>query len=200
MNKVISPRGRFGWNERETQVLWEEVRGCNQGGEPLRAAFDRIALRTGRKANSIRNHYYATIKSENAPEDLCIKRAAPFVPFDEGEVESLLRSVLVAQGSGRSVRACVMELAGGDKTMALRLQNKYRSLLKNHPERILKTVDELKASGLPAVDPYRKQRSLPRRSQRGQAADTKLLKSLRQADADTAIKILCAIADVLEQE
>ncbi|MDR2514837.1 MAG: hypothetical protein LBD02_06465 [Christensenellaceae bacterium] len=200
MKQQSISRGRFGWNEEEIEALWEEVRLCNEGNEPLRNAFDRTASRTGRKANSIRNHYYATLKAQEAPEDLCIKRATPFVPFEQDEVRNLLKNVLVAQGQGQSVRACVTRLGGGNKTLALRLQNKYRSLLKSHPELIRETVEELHQGGFPAIDPYRKQRSLPRpRVRPRDGVEAELIDRLRAADSGAALKIVQAIADALER-
>ena len=58
----------------------------------------------------------------------------------------------------------VASLSGGDRALALRLQNKYRALLKSHPDRVTAMVQTLQQEGLPCVDPYRRLRSLPRQS------------------------------------
>ena len=55
MSQVMPLPSRSGWNPEETAQLWQEVRACNSSGQPLRAAFERMAARTGRKSNSIRN-------------------------------------------------------------------------------------------------------------------------------------------------
>ena len=112
----------------------------------------------------MRNYYYAAVKAGDAPGDVPTGRAAPFTPFTSEEIDALLRSVLTAQGQGVSVRACVASLSGGDRALALRLQNKYRALLKSHPDRVMAMVQTLQQEGLPCVDPYRKLRSLPRQS------------------------------------
>ena len=54
MSQVMPLPSRSGWNPEETAQLWQEVRACNSSGQPLRAAFERMAARTGRKSNSIR--------------------------------------------------------------------------------------------------------------------------------------------------
>ncbi len=199
MKQAQSPRGRLGWNEQEQSVLWEEVRACATAGKPLRAAFESTAQRTGRKANSIRNHYYASLKGREAPQDLAQRRAAPFVPFSEEETDALIREVLKAQGSGQSVRACVLLMAEGDKTLALRLQNKYRSLLKSHEDRVRAAMEELKAAGLPCVDPYRRGRSLPRQARPHRPLTLEgLPELLRRLDGESAKAVLRAMADALQ--
>lgn len=199
MKQAQSLKGRVGWDEREQSVLWEEVRACNAQGRPLRAAFENTAQKTGRKANSIRNHYYAVLKEQGAPEDLRLKRAVPFTPFTQEESEALIRHVLQAQGQGQSVRACVLELSKGDKTQALRLQNKYRSLLKSHAERVRAVAAELERQGLPFADPYSRKRSLPRHGRpRKDAAQDALPDLLRRMDGDAARQLLCAVADALQ--
>jgi len=161
MSQVISIASHNGWSAEETAQLWQEVRTCTSDSLPLRVAFDNMAVKTGRKSNSIRNHYYAAIKSGEAPNDVPTGRAAPFVPFSDEEIDSLLRSILTAQGQGISVRACVSSLSGGNRALALRLQNKYRALLKSHPDRVMHIVRALQEEGLPVIDPYRRMRALP---------------------------------------
>jgi hypothetical protein len=164
MSEVIQLSTHNGWSDEETALLWQEVRACSTQGQPLRVAFDKMAALTGRKANSIRNYYYAAIKSGEVPGDVPTGRAMPFTPFSADEIDSLLREVLMAQGRGISVRACVTALGGGDRAVALRLQNKYRALLKSHPDRVMMVVKALQEEGQPCVDPFRKMRSLPRES------------------------------------
>lgn len=178
MSQVIPLSTHNGWSPKETALLWQEVRSCTAVGQPLRVAFDKLAERTGRKSNSIRNYYYAAVKSGGAPKDVPTGRAVPFTPFTEEEIADLLRKVLIAQGQGVSVRACVTSLSAGDRSLALRLQNKYRALLKAHPDRVMAVVQQLQAEGQPCVDPYRKLRSLPRESQLHKAPADHLVRHL----------------------
>ena len=141
-------RQRCGWQKEEEQILWEEIAKAAGSGQALKSAFDAVALKTGRKAGSIRNFYYISVKNGAAPADLPVKRALPFVPFEQDELHELVRAVLIGRTQGKSVRACVGELSRGDRTLALRYQNKYRSILKTRPEYIRCVMDELAAQGV----------------------------------------------------
>lgn len=142
---------RTGWREEETQLLWNQVRRASQQGAPLREVFESVAAALGRKPNSIRNYYYAQLKEKNEPE---LKRALPFEPFSDDEVRALVRTILQKKGEGMSVRACVTEMAGGNRALMLRYQNKYRSTLRARPELIHEIMGELSREGLPCADPY----------------------------------------------
>ena len=147
-----APRAtRAGWREEETQLLWRQVRAASEQGAPLREVFESVAAQLGRKPNSIRNYYYAQLKERDEP---ALKRALPFETFTDGEVRTLVRTVLQKKGEGMSVRACVTEMAGGDKSLMLRYQNKYRSTLRARPELIREVMEELESEGLPCADPY----------------------------------------------
>ena len=104
----------------------------------------------GRKPNSVRNYYYMQLRGQG---DASIRRAAPFETFTQEQVHALLRQVLQAKGEGQSVRACVTAMAGGDRAMMLRYQNKYRAILRKHPEMIRQVCRELAAEKLPFADP-----------------------------------------------
>ena len=147
-----APRAaRTGWREEETQLLWRQVHAASEQGAPLREVFESVAAQLGRKPNSIRNYYYAQLKEHDEP---ALKRALPFETFSEDEVRALVRTVLQKKGEGMSVRACVTEMAGGDKSLILRYQNKYRSTLRARPELIREIMDELTGEGLPCANPY----------------------------------------------
>jgi len=53
-----------------------------------------------------------------------------------------------------SVRACVRRLAGGDRTLMLRYQNKYRSTVRTRPEIVHRVMEQLARDGVPYVSPY----------------------------------------------
>ena len=133
-----------GWSESESSLLWETADEAQQQGLPLKQVFERIAERTGRRPNSIRNYYYAQVRQREGGE----RRSARFVPFTEPEVEGLVEKVLKARAKGQSVRACLTELSGGDHRLMLRYQNKYRSVLKNRPDLIEQVAARLKEEGV----------------------------------------------------
>lgn len=137
------PKG--GWKQEEIDLLFSAVQNAADSGRPLRDVFADVGQQLSRKPNSIRNFYYARVRE--MPE--LAARQAPFRSFSDEELHQLLRHVLISRGQGQSVRACVTQLAGGDRAGMLRYQNKYRSILKNKPEMLMEVAEELRAEGLP---------------------------------------------------
>ncbi len=146
---------RLGWSAQEDALLFEAVRIAREAGAPLKAVFDDVAERTGRRPNSIRNYYYARVKQENG-ENAQLQHNPAFVPFTDEEIRHLLTTVLGAQARGVSVRACTLEMGDGDNRAMLRYQNKYRSLLKSNPALVRRIAKELKDQGQPSFDPFEK--------------------------------------------
>ena len=136
---------RMGWSDAEEKLLWETAEEAQDKGLPLKAVFEHIADRTGRKPNSIRNYYYQQVRERDADRP----HAARFTPFTQNEVDDLMRQVLTAVGQGQSVRACLSRISGGDHSRMLRYQNKYRTVLKHRPEMIEAVREELRREGLP---------------------------------------------------
>lgn len=58
----------------------------------------------------------------------------------------MLEAVLAERKKGLSVRRAIMNVSAGDEKLMLRMQNKYRNLLKKQPERIAKAAE---AAGIP---------------------------------------------------
>ena len=146
MESQVRTRTRAGWQEDETTRLFTAVKEASATGAPLRSVFESLSDDLGRKPNSIRNYYYACLRQK---PDAAFLRAAPFATFTPEETHQLLRQVLMAKGQGISVRACVMDMAGGDHSRMLRYQNKYRTLLKHRPEMLEAVREELRREGLP---------------------------------------------------
>lgn len=139
-----------GWKAEETEMLAQAAHKAHEQGASLRSVFEDIGMQLGRKPNSVRNYYYMQLR-ENG--DFSVRRADPFVLFEEEEVEGLVRQVILAQSRGESVRSCVMALSGGDKTVMLRYQNKYRSVLRKKPEMIRRICEELEREGVQCINP-----------------------------------------------
>ena len=155
MSQATSPRPirgpHGGWQKQEIDALQRSIDEANASGQSLRSVFERMGRELGRKPNSIRNFYYAQVRSheEGAPA-----RALPFETFTQDEVERLIEDVLTARAQGMSVRACVRSLAGGDRTRMLRYQNKYRSTIRTRPELVSRVMKRLSDEGRPFVSPY----------------------------------------------
>ena len=140
MEQAISKTGRrAGWSENENRLLWETADEAQQQGLPLKAVFEQIAKQTGRRPNSIRNYYYAQVRSREDGQ----APAARFVPFTQPEVDWLMEQVLIARSEGQSVRSCLQKLSGGDHSLMLRYQNKYRAVIKTRPDYVRALVDRL---------------------------------------------------------
>lgn len=139
---------RSGWSEEENKLLWETADEAQGRGLPLKQVFERIAEQTGRRPNSIRNYYYAQVRQREGGSP-----AQRFVPFEEREVAELVERVLRARAEGRSVRACLQAMSGGDHSLMLRYQNKYRSVLKNRPELVEEIMERLKGEGVECPPP-----------------------------------------------
>lgn len=139
-------RMQIGWTPQENQRLLDAVREAKRRHAPLRTAFESVAKETNRRPNSVRNHYYTQLKDS-------VVSPPSFVPFTEEETEALLRDILCLKAEGFSVRAATQRLACGDTGRMLRLQNKYRSVLKSHPERITAMRQRLAEEGIVVPDP-----------------------------------------------
>ena len=150
MEQAFARAGRrSGWSEAENQLLWETAEEAQPQGLPLKVVFERIAEQTGRRPNSIRNYYYAQVR-EHGGED---QHPARFVPFTQQEVDWLMEQVLIARAAGQSVRACLQKLSGGDHSLMLRYQNKYRAGLKSRPEYVRELVEKLNEQGVDCEAP-----------------------------------------------
>ena len=173
MEQAIVARPRTGWNSEEEALLQRAVDRCRAAGEPLRAAFMEAARETGRRPNSVRNHYYSSSKTAEA--------APAFLPFSEEESLSLLKTVLLARSAGESVRSCTLRIAEGDTRRMLRYQNKYRALLKSRPALVDRARRELQAGGDPIFDPYAPTLPGPGRPR----------KASHERDTEVLIRTLC---------
>ncbi|MDR0841669.1 MAG: hypothetical protein LBN26_09880 [Christensenellaceae bacterium] len=166
---------RLGWSTGEEALLFTTIEAGRAENRPLKAVFEQVAGATGRKPNSVRNYYYTRVKQQDLAGGT--PHMGAFVPFTEAEVHLLLRTVLSAQASGISVRACTLSMGDDDNRAMLRYQNKYRSLLKTQPALVRAVAVELEAEGL-HFDPYASVRpsraGRPRRNEAaaGVAGDT----------------------------
>ena len=140
---MVRPGRRSGWSDAENRMLWETADEAQQQGLPLKAVFERIAEQTGRRPNSIRNYYYAQVRRQGGES-----HPARFVPFTQPEIDWLMEQVLVARAAGQSVRACLQKLSGGDHSLMLRYQNKYRAVVKSRSEYVRGLVEKLNEQGV----------------------------------------------------
>ncbi len=178
---------RTGWSDSENKLLWETADEAQQQGLPLKAVFEKIAKQTGRRPNSIRNYYYAQVRQHDNGQE----RPVRFVPFTQQEVDWLMEQVLVARSAGQSVRSCLQKLSGGDHSLMLRYQNKYRAVIKSRPEYVREMVERLNSEGVACETPQVNHRAKADLAESGGAL---VAEARRSGDAD-----LARACDVLTQ-
>lgn len=180
MEQVISKTSRrTGWSESENKLLWETADEAQQQGLPLKAVFEQIAQQTGRRPNSIRNYYYAQVRNREDGQ----AHAARFVPFTQPEVDWLMEQVLVARAEGQSVRSCLQKLSGGDHSLMLRYQNKYRAVIKSRPDYVRALVEKLNSEGVNCDTPQVNHRT---RSDLNASSEQMISEAQRAGDAELA--------------
>jgi len=177
---------RAGWSDSENKLLWETADEAQQQGLPLKAVFEQIARQTGRRPNSIRNYYYAQVRQHDGEA-----RPARFVPFTQQEVDWLMEQVLVARSAGQSVRSCLQKLSGGDHSLMLRYQNKYRAVIKSRPDYVKGLVDRLNEQGVACETPQVNHRA---RADLQESSGQLMAEARRSGDAE-----LARACDVLTQ-
>ena len=64
-----------------------------------------------------------------------------------------MEQVLVARSAGQSVRSCLQKLSGGDHSLMLRYQNKYRAVIKSRPDYVRQLVEKLNEQGVVCETP-----------------------------------------------
>lgn len=141
MNKIN------GYTKEEAESLVKYVCEGKGQGKTLTRIFDEYAKRTGRARGSVRNYYYALLKSSDDDRVKELLRgtelkAEAIKPFSEEETDRILKAILTQKSRGVSVRRAVLNLAEGDDKLMLRYQNKYRNVLAKQPERIKRLMRE----------------------------------------------------------
>lgn len=145
MNKIN------GYTEEEATGLIDYIKTGKGEGKTLSYLFETYGKEHGRAKGSVRNYYYQLLKSRN---DERISRllegtglqAGSIRPFSEEETEQLLDCILKERRKGVSVRRAIINASGGDERLMLRMQNKYRNLVKKQPERV---AEAARKAGIP---------------------------------------------------
>lgn len=138
-----------GYTEEEAKTLVEYIWKGKKSGKTLTSLFASYGEKHGRARGSVRNYYYALMRSADKDErvmklldgkELTVEKIREFT--DE-ETDAALKSILAEKSKGISVRRAIMNVTGADTKLGLRLQNKYRNVLKKQPEKIERAEKEL---------------------------------------------------------
>lgn len=141
MNKIN------GYTEEEAESLVHYICEGRKKGRSLSDSFAGYAQKTGRAKGSVRNYYYALLRS--GADDRVRRilngtnlKAEKIIQFSEEETDKMLKAILVQKSKGVSVRRAVLNLSQGDDKLMLRYQNKYRNVLNKQPERLERLMKE----------------------------------------------------------
>ena len=137
-------------SKAQVQSLIEKARTSTNRS----AVFAEFSKLTGRRPNSIRNFYYTYLSTH--PE--CGEKKS-FCRFRKDDTRELVRNIIINSSQGVPVRATCMAMAGGEKTKHLRLQNKYRAVLKKEPHIIHRVVAGLEEEGYVVINPLTRNKS-----------------------------------------
>ena len=144
MNKIN------GYTEEEATGLIEYIYTGKNAGKTLSYLFETYGKEHSRAKGSVRNYYYAFLKNQDGRAKQILEgknlHAGTIRPFTEEETDEMLKKVLAERSKGYSVRRAIMNVSEGDERLMLRMQNKYRNLLKKQPERVEKAARE---AGIP---------------------------------------------------
>ena len=130
------------WQDEEVKKLFDFVQNYTIQGKSLSLAFKEYALKNNRQPNSVRNYYYLELNNLlNNPQrtklldiDLSYHKKKTTKYFTEEEAKQQMQELINLINKGYSVRKACLTVGNGDLEQMVRLQNKYRSLLKNNPE------------------------------------------------------------------
>ena len=147
-------------NKKQIDELFAGAVKAKKEGVPLVEVFKKMAEKYGMCAGSIRNIYYSNLKKQSL-KGLTVRQIQQFTKQDE---EDMLRKVLTARGKTTSMRSAFLQVAEGDKALALRYQNKYCNMLKKQRSTVLKEILYQKKSLGQCFNPYLNQKKRDEKS------------------------------------
>jgi len=117
------------------QELLHFIMKADEQGIPRLQAFEKYAKLKHLKSETIRNQYYSLVKEFDLTKQFLINSNKP---FGKQELTKTMTNIIRLINQGKSIRtACLIE-SGGDAKLMLRLQNKFRSMLKKDINYLIK--------------------------------------------------------------
>lgn len=186
------------WSIEETKKLFSLAKTASDEGKGLVWAFNQVSSSCGKSVNSVRNYYYSQLKmfelvphlSKELGITLISSKRSDFELFSASEVNNLVKTILIAKAGGKSVRAVIAEISRGDSKQALRLQNKYRSIITHHRDKVNAVMKELGASGIEYFNPYSRQVVAESDTQDNYKKLTEYITSLDEGEVDSFFTLL----------
>ena len=138
----------YGYKEKDVLGLINALK--NHKGT-LSLAFKSYAKTCGKSVGTIRNLYYKLVKTSKSNKEFCDKylngkpiNSNQIVFFKGDEDKKMIKDVLLLKSEGYSVRRAIFNLTKGDEKLALRYQNKFRSVKKDNPKLYNSVIEEIK--------------------------------------------------------
>lgn len=138
----------YGYKEKDVLGLISALK--NHKGT-LSLAFKSYAKTCGKSVGTIRNLYYKLVKTSKSNKEFCDKylngkpiNSNQIVFFKGDEDKKMIKDVLLLKSEGYSVRRAIFNLTKGDEKLALRYQNKFRSVKKDNPKLYNSVIEEIK--------------------------------------------------------
>jgi len=151
----------FGWDIFEAKDFVNFL--IKNKNKPLTTNFSVWAEKSCRQKYSVRNYFYKLSKKLKQDESFIkffnMKNSDAqnvfFKHFKEEDTKKILLQILPIDGQ-KSVREACLKLAKNDATLMLRYQNKYRNIIKNQKDEVIKVMNELKNNNIRTRNPYDK--------------------------------------------
>jgi hypothetical protein len=147
MNKI------YGYKEQDVVGLAEFIKDKNN--RSLVSLFDEYGRQKGKAKGTVRNLYYAIARRSLIDDDFCKKylggqpcKVEKVVHFSSDKERELVKKIILERTQGKSVRGAIRTISKGDEQLALRYQNKYRTVVENKRELIEQVVLELQREGV----------------------------------------------------
>ena len=144
------------WSKKEILKLFSNIEKAKEENNSLISVFKSVAKTLKRKPNSIRNFYYQQVKkfkedsslANNLKINMENHKVLKSKKFSYQETKSIVKEILRKKCLGYSIRKACMQIANNNKAEMLRIQNKYRNILKCQKKLYDECLEELKAEGL----------------------------------------------------
>ncbi len=121
--------------QKRVRQLFEHIKQTDEAHTPRLRAFKDFATQHNLKCETVRNLYYSAVKQYKLQDAFNIEKCKH---FKESELKATMRELVSEINRTKSVRQACYNLSCGDAKLMLRLQNKYRSMMKSNPEYLLK--------------------------------------------------------------
>ncbi len=143
----------YGFNQDKVILLAEEIRKLKDSEVKgsLTNSFRNFALKNGLSFGTVRNMYYALAKLSKEDVDFCKQylggspiEIGNIEPFSKESEKDIIEKILQMKKQGVSVRKATFELANGDTKLALRYQNKFRTVVSKKPSALAYAIANIK--------------------------------------------------------